>query len=189
MDATKLGLGGGVDTYGDCPGVCCGCRRCRTERGGIPGMSGGASARRCLPRRRRAARARGTGEKARETSVLLCVLPACVCPTNALGAVFMLLFFFFLRVRWKAPPLADFLRLNGTRARQGASQPPPLAPTMETLDPLALAASANSPRGRPRRRSGRRSGGLENAAPPSQSVTRFGFKKRAIPWRAHSLLQ
>ena len=55
---------------------------------------------------------------------------------------------------------------------------------METLDPLALAASANSPRGRPRRRSGRRSGGLENAAPPSQSVTRFGFKKRAAIARA-----
>ena len=33
-------LGGGVASYGDgdCPGVCCGCRRCRTERGGIPGM-------------------------------------------------------------------------------------------------------------------------------------------------------
>jgi len=55
---------------------------------------------------------------------------------------------------------------------------------METLDPQAIAAAANSPRGRTRRRSGRRSGGLENAAPPSQSVTRFGFKKRAAIARA-----
>eukprot|EP00964_Phaeocystis_antarctica_P020068 scaffold11081_cov61-Phaeocystis_antarctica.AAC.3 len=54
---------------------------------------------------------------------------------------------------------------------------------METLDPQAIAAAANSPRGRTRRRSGRRSGGLENAAPPS-ATTRFGFKKRAAIARA-----
>ena len=44
---------------------------------------------------------------------------------------------------------------------------------------LVTVSSENSPRVGARRRSGRRSGGLENTAPfAERNVTRFGFKKR-----------